>query len=157
MDRNYSYMYICNQQLHTTVTLRTVIFLKQTPTCFEPYWSINRNYINCCCIEQLLNNTLMSCILPDGEKQNPKHVGAHCFKMLLWIEWQLCVLVGKICIKWITMHCMENIRLKLKWRNLHRINISEAKVLVTNTPKLFFSTTSAHSDTNVKDSKKNHK
>ena len=52
---------------------------------------------------------------------------------------------------------MENIRLKLKWRSLHRINISEAKVLVTNTPKLFSSITPAHSDTNVKDSKKNHK
>jgi len=76
-------MYICNQQLHTTVTLLTVIFLKQTPTCFGPYWSNNRNYINCYCIEQLLNNTLMSFILPDGEKQSPKHVGAHCFKILL--------------------------------------------------------------------------
>ena len=55
------------------------------------------------------------------------------------------------------MHCTENIRLQLKWRSLHQINVSEAKVLVTKIPKLFSSTTSAHSDTNVKNSKKNHK
>lgn len=67
MERNQSCMYICNQQLDTTATLFTVIFLKQTPTSFGTYWSINRNYINYCCIEQLLNNILMSCILPDGE------------------------------------------------------------------------------------------
>jgi hypothetical protein len=54
------------------------------------------------------------------------------------------------------MHCMENIRLQLNWRSLHRINVSEAKVLVANTPKLFSSITYAHSDTNIKDRKKNH-
>jgi hypothetical protein len=52
---------------------------------------------------------------------------------------------------------MENIRLELNWRSLQGINVSEDKVFVTNTPKLFSSITSAHSDTNVKDSKKKYK
>ena len=39
----------------------TIIYLKHyTPTCFEPYWSIIREYINCRRIKQLLNNIFVS-------------------------------------------------------------------------------------------------
>jgi hypothetical protein len=53
------------------------------------------------------------------------------------------------------MQCMDNIRLQLNWRSVQRINVAE--VPATNSPNLFSSITSAHSDTSVKDGKENHK